>query len=411
MNLSLCEIIMQRLKQQITYLSIVSFLCLTAITSLLSAAEATPAGGYNYVTIKERIFRPYWNARIGSTSGNHGSPVTTADGTRVVVATTGGNLRCLDQDGHIEWKKDKIPPVGAPGLIADIMLNGQKTTVFFVGSLDGIFMAFDLASGREIWRTESQGGAVLAKPYFENEPEGAAIYFATEKGKFFKLSAVSGEKIWSYTHKGAVQEMTVRGHTPVVSLPDLPSVYVGLADGYLLALAKKSGIVTFKAMLAKKDISKLRFTDVDASPVFGGEIGKRLIYAASYNGGLFALDANNGMVLWNHDEYQVSSIVNTGNSLIISQPSGLVSALDYQGFTIWETAFKSGQTGEMLFMPSENMVLLPTTHDGILTISLKDGRPLHSIDVGGEFCPELAIGGEFLYFMTAKGLIYAFAAI
>ncbi len=390
---------------------LISSFCLTSLIATPAVLAEESATKYNYVTIKERIFRHYWNARIDSTIGNHGSPVTTKDGSRVVIGTDGGHLRCLDQDGHIEWKKDKAPPIGAPGLLADIELKGKKITAFFVGTLDGIFLAYNLENGQELWRTDSQGGAVLAKPYFENEAGGAAIYFATEKGNFFKLSALTGEKIWSYTHRGAVQEMTVRGHTPVVSLPDLPSIYVGLADGYLLALSKKNGLVAFKAMLAKKDTNKMRFTDVDATPVFGGEVGRHIIYAASYNGGLFAIDANNGVVLWNHDEYMVSSIVNTGSGLVIAQPSGIVNALDYQGFTIWETAFKSGQTGELLFMPNEKTILLPTTHDGILTIDLNSGRPLHAIDVGGEFTPEMALGGEFLYFMTAKGLIYAYAAI
>lgn len=385
-------------------------LALTTIPVSAYAVEPSLNLPLNYVTTKMQLFREFWHSRIDSTFGNHGSPVSTADGQYIITGTASGKIVCLDKSGRKIWKLTDSHAIGTIGIIRNFSINGQKRDVFIAGALDGYVLAIDVSNGKELWSVNTKGGAILAQPYFELEDNKPVIYVATDQCKFFKLSALTGEKLWSYTHTPAVQEMTVRGHMPIFSKPEYDNVYVGTSDGYLLSFSKKAGLLSFKAMLAKKETTN-RFTDVDAIPAIGGTKESPIIYAASFNGGLFAINGLNGNILWNHDEYMVSGIVNTGKGLVIIEPTGKVRGLDFQGFTKWETDFQSSQTGEPLFIASEKVVLVPVAADGILVIDAESGQPYQSLDIGGEFSAHLTLADDQLYFMTTQGTLYSFSVI
>ncbi len=247
---------------------------------------------------------------------NRGQP-RARDG-KLYLATPDGQLaRYRLADGQLEWRQ-QFPTrfSGGPEIHGDTLL---------LGSLDALVMAVDANDGRLKWQTRVSS-EVLAPPKLA----GDRVIVQTGDGKIFGLRADNGRQVWSYDRR--VPLLTLRGTSEPLIVAD--QVIAGFANGKLVALALDDGKLLWEASIAvPKGRSELeRMIDIDGAMVWRDGI----VYAASYQGRLAALDADTGRIMWTREMSTPLDIALASEHLFLTDAEGRVWALDRAtGATIW----------------------------------------------------------------------------
>ena len=95
------------------------------------------------------------------TKGTHCNSTPATDGNRIVAIFGSEGLFCFDHTGKLVWKKDLGPmdsgyfqvPSAQWGFASSPIIHDGKVIVLCDVQKDSFIAAFDLADGREIWRT------------------------------------------------------------------------------------------------------------------------------------------------------------------------------------------------------------------------------------------------------------------
>ncbi len=218
-------------------------------------------------------------------------------------------------------------------ITAQPLVAGDR--VFAMDS-DAVVSAFDLATGRRIWRTETQddkdrstnvGGGIATvdgvvyvttgradvlaldagagairwrKPL--GSPARSAptvadgrLYVTTIDDKLLALDAAAGERLWAY--QAAASATTVLGEAAPAASEGL--VVTGFGSGDLAAVRADSGVLAWSDSLAS---SRGRNSLVDLSAISGLPVvdGGR-VYAVGVGGLLVSLDLRSGRRLWERE--------------------------------------------------------------------------------------------------------------
>lgn len=219
------------------------------------------------------------------------------------------NIWSKNLDG--EYVSGNLPiGLGAPRIYNDIV---------YVGSIGGIMNAFDVESGRVLWKS------------VENTPLGGVEYFNDHvaygglNGRFFVRHYLSGKLKYAIDLAAPVESAPVfhkghlfvylRGHqivhmdaetgkilwvykraVPVTTTLQRTTkplivgnkVIVGFADGFLGALSLDEGLLLWETKLVENS----KFVDVDLNPVMASE----MIISGSPSGELKAVNPDSGAV-------------------------------------------------------------------------------------------------------------------
>jgi outer membrane protein assembly factor BamB len=111
----------------------------------------------------------------------------------------------------------------------------------FFGSLDGFVYALDASTGAEQWRFQT-GGPVYAAPALD----GATVYIGSTAGRFFALDAATGLERWRYP-AGSTPAGPFSGAAALS--PDGSRLYVGNEDLVARALATDTGSLIWQQKL------------------------------------------------------------------------------------------------------------------------------------------------------------------
>jgi outer membrane protein assembly factor BamB len=216
-------------------------------------------------------------------------------------------LMALDKELHsLRWNFAIKNGVSSQPVIDDNMI--------FFGGHDGKFYALDADTGAQIWQYETK-----APVYSRAAVNKGAVYFMASDDTLYALEQKTGKWLWHFK-RTVNMPTTVRGNsTPFI---DRDKVYVGFSDGYFAAFNTKDGNLSWETRIHKG----AKFTDVDAEPVSDGT----KFYVPSYDGGIYALDRNNGKVLWFADVGGAKRVLLDDNSKALYLPSsdGRVVSLD-----------------------------------------------------------------------------------
>lgn len=203
---------------------------------------------------------------------------------------------------------------------------GGNESVWLVATRDAHVIAVDAKRRIELWRTRVSS-EVLARPVIHRN----AAIVRTIDGKILSLDLQSGKIRWQYQR--AIPDLTLRGTSAPVVTRD--RIFAGLADGRLIALSPETGEVIWDAALAtptgRSEIQRL--VDIDGDAVLYG----RVLYAASYQGRIAAIDVLRGQFLWARDFSTHTGVVLDDKVLYSSDDKGNIWALDrLNGATIWK---------------------------------------------------------------------------
>src|SRR3954451_19127804 len=237
--------------------------------------------------------------------------------------------------GHIRWAK-RIPSASESSPLV------VRERVFF-GTQSGVVYALSAVSGRILWRHYAGGPVKGALAYSRGR-----LYFGDYGGSVTALRPRSGHVVWRAGGYGQIYA------TPAVAFG---RVYVSSKSGSVYALSASSG---------RRLWSRPTGGYVYAAPAVGAVPRMRpdgLI--GSYSGRFMAMDARNGRVLWSRP---AGGIVSGAASII-----GRV--VYFSALTARRTYAVSAKTGRLLWSVGK----------GAFNPAISDGKRVYITGYGGQY--------------------------
>lgn len=236
--------------------------------------------------------------------------------------------------------------VGAPRIFNDIV---------YMGSLDGIMSAYDVESGRLLWKMDEKtplGGPVeffkdhiaygglngrffvrhyltgqlkyaidLAAPIESAPVFNADHLFVYLRGhQVVHMDAETGKILWVYKRAVPVTTTLQRTTKPLI-LGN--KVILGFADGFLGALSMDEGLLLWETKLVENS----KFVDVDLNPIIAGG----LIISGSPSGELKAINPDNGAISRSFGVSVMAHPLLKGEQLILGTNDGEVIIMNLNG--------------------------------------------------------------------------------
>ena len=217
-------------------------------------------------------------------------------------------------DGHVEWEV-----LTHSRFYAGAVVVGG---VAYVPGGDGVLYALRVLSGAKVW--EYKAAEELATvPVVTN----GKVLVGSQSETLFAVDVATGKWVWQY-RRDAPSGFTIRGVSQPLVREGL--VYMGFADGALVALGLDDGVARWERRLTHS--GGQQFLDVDTTPVMD-DAGQ--LYAASYKDGVYGLDAKTGDILWTSARPGITSLLLSGG-VLIATGDGSASALETrQGRLLW----------------------------------------------------------------------------
>lgn len=254
---------------------------------------------------------------------------------------------------RVLWSKDREITDPTTGNLS-IALNSPYIYegMVYAGHNDGQMIAYELDTGREIWKGNDKSsyhsgpvifkdqliygtvqGRIYSRQYLTGklkyvvdlgasvETEGVVykgrIFFHLRNHQIFCLDAETGKILWAYKRSIPYQTTLQKASRPLVVEN---KVYVGFADGYAAAFGIDDGVLLWENKL----VSGSKFVDIDATPVM--KDGK--LFVASLAGPIAILEPNTGNLLRNLDYVASRAPMVRGEQLLISTVDGELVLLD-----------------------------------------------------------------------------------
>ena len=250
-----------------------------------------------------------WSTGVGNGQGDgfyRLRPVI--GGETIYAASADGEVAAVNRnDGDALWEVELDTALsGGVGVYGDGLL---------LGSSEGLVVKLDANSGARLWATPLRG-EILSAP----QSNGRVVVAQTYDGKLQGLDFTSGSLLWTFDSN--VPVLTIRGtSTPIV---DNDVVYAGFANGRVLALDMQTGGVLWEVRVAisqgRSEIE--RIVDVDGTM----ELAGGLLYAASYQGSVVAIDVKSGRKIWQQKVSSFSGVSQGFGNVYVADEDGTLTA-------------------------------------------------------------------------------------
>jgi len=301
-------------------------------------------------------------------------------GERLYATDSEGQVTAYNrQDGDDLWETElDLPVSGGVGASAEQVL---------VGTYTGKVVALATADGSELWRAQLSS-EVLSAP----QTNGQVVVVQANDGNLFGLNATDGKQLWLYDN--AIPALTLRGTAQPLLVDSV--VYAGFASGKILALNAADGTLMWEQRVGvAKGRSELeRVVDVDGAPILVDDI----LYSASYQGRLVAVNRSTGRGIWSIDESTHTDLAAGNGHIYLVNADGFIRAYDaISGELVWEN-------DQLL----RRRLGAPQTFGNYLAVGDFEGY-LHIFDQSsGEFVARRKVDSEGLRapMQSADGVLY-----
>jgi outer membrane protein assembly factor BamB len=328
----------------------------------------------------------FWKESVGVGADGQTLKLIPAIGAgKIIAADREGVVEARDaKTGSLLWEvATEIPFSAGPSLGAGrIILGSSKAKV----------LALNSENGEKIWEN-TVSSEVLAAPVIAK----GVVLVRTTAGEIVAFDEKTGRRLWSYEH--SVPALSIRGTGSPLVVGD--KVIVGYDNGKLVALQLSNGKYIWESTIAiPKGRSEIeRLVDLDVDPVETGDN----IYIAAYNGGVSAISASDGEVLWRNDK--ISS--HTGLSydyrhLYLSDSAGQVLQIEQRGGAgLWKQKELSHRslTAPTLY---QDYVVVADYEGYVHWLSTRDGRQLGRIQVSDAGIDTKPVVFEGIVYVYAK---------
>jgi outer membrane protein assembly factor BamB len=260
-----------------------------------------------------------WGASVGGGGKKLrlGLGLATA-GDRLFAAGRDGDVAAFDlKTGKPLWRVDtKLELAGATGVGADIVA---------VGSADGQVVALAMDTGAQRWRTDVKGEILSAPAVAEHE-----VIVRTVDGKLRALALADGKEIWSAEEQ--IPRLTLRGAAAPVVARDL--AISGFDNGRVLAVSLADGATVWDSPVSpphgRTELERLN--DIDAAvKVMGDEV-----FVAGFQGRAAMLALDSGQIWWTRDVSSYRGVDVDDQQMYVSSSQGEVLAITRRtGQPVW----------------------------------------------------------------------------
>lgn len=250
------------------------------------------------------------------------------------IVDINGNIKSMDAtNGQILWSKkmnnkvagklkfwaneDNERITGGPGY-------GENTIL--IGTSEGQVITFSSETGDEIWRTKVTS-EVLSAPQKKNN----IVIVRTLDGKVFALNGDNGRRLWIYDR--TVPSLTLRGTSTPVIYENI--VIAGFDGGRLAALDLHTGRLLWEIRIttSRGSTPLEQMVDIDSTPV----VINGVIYVATYQGNLTAVQLESGRILWTRDISSYAGFSADEDNIYITDEESHLWAFDrFTGNEVWK---------------------------------------------------------------------------
>jgi outer membrane protein assembly factor BamB len=288
---------------------------------------------------------------------------------RLFVGDDSGVLAALDESsGDVLWELDLGSPIRASPAIGGALV--------FAGTDAGELVAARAADGGVAWRRALQDGTLLASLLVVKD----TLFAGSEGGTIFALELDTGVERWSMPVSGAVTRGPAFGDGVL---------YVGAAGGRFSAIDVESQAVGWATELGPGEVGTPTVGD---GLVYAG----RGLRAPDVAHDLVALDIDDGSVVWSFESpagQQVHMGGLAGGLVFAASEDGNLYALDATtGAAAWTASI-----GERLTTPVaivDDVVYLSAEPRAVLAVNAGSGRELWRVPVVGNGSVPAVIGGR-----------------
>jgi outer membrane protein assembly factor BamB len=242
-------------------------------------------------------------------------------GNRVYSIDTGGTIVGIDPDkGRKLWKfdTDLAPITGLAG-------NGQ---ILIATSKDGDIIAYRESDDELelVWKTRVVS-EIRATPLIDNDQ----VFVRSVDGKLRSLAIADGSEQWVVSRR--VPALSLTGNSKPLVHGEL--VLAGFDDGKLIAYDRASGKISWESTISvpggRTEIERL--VDVDGNFV----VSDGVIYVASFQGRLAAIQAVSGDLLWSREFSTYQPIAIDDDALYLSSDNSHIWSIDRRtGTAFWK---------------------------------------------------------------------------
>lgn len=342
-----------------------------------------------------------------------GEPEVDPLGRRVFVGTSDGGLYALSAPmGNTIWRFETL------SFVQSAPLYDRKTDTLYFGSHDGGLYKVDAHSGNLLWRFDTRA-EVARRPVLS----GGLVYFTNANDTVIASDAETGQIRWTQ-HRTPAMGMEVAGHSGAVVHNG--HVYMGFSDGTATAFDAVTGDERWQpvdlAAEAEEAIGDVpTYLDVDTTPEIVATAAGEVAIFGSYVGGVYALDAKVGTLIWSNTAVRGVSDVAYWEEpahqsdgikrpkrrlLLVSTGTTGLWALDPEdGTEIWRRDLPAG--GVSRPVPAAGAILINASQLGTYLLSPIDGSLIDGLhfDTGAWSTPA-AFGGR-AYTLTNGGTFLA----
>jgi outer membrane protein assembly factor BamB len=355
----------------------------------------------------------------------HGRPAIDAKHGRIFVGTADRGLYALRAgDGETLWRFETL------GVVQCEPLYDPQYDIVYFGSHDGALYAVDARNGSLLWRFMT-GAEVGRKPVIGG-PDGSVLFVANGADQLFALERATGRQLWT-VHRQPALGMEIAAHAgPAV---DGDMVYMAFSDGHVIAYDARDGSERWTPVDLSAEAEQTvgdapRYLDVDTTPIVEDLPNGKVVFVASYAGGVFALDARSGARVWMNEKAvgateltlwrepahvarsaqpgELAPVVPAKRILVASSGvSGLWGLDPATGRKLWRVPVPEG--GITAPAAIAGALLVGTTHYGMFLMSPVDGRPIDGIDLGTGFAETPAAYGNRAFVLSNAGTFLGIA--
>jgi len=242
-------------------------------------------------------------------------------GDRIYSIDTGGTVVCVDLvKGRKLWKFDTE--------LAPITGLGGNDQVLIATSEDGDIVAYQESDDElvKLWGTRVES-EIRATPVVDN----GQVFVRSVDGKLRSLAVADGVEQWVVSRR--VPALSLTGNSePLVAGP---LVFAGFDDGKVIAYERTSGQTRWESTITapggRTEIERL--VDVDGRFVLSDGV----IYVASFQGRLAALQAVSGDLLWSREFSSYQAIAFDDDALYLSADNDHLWSIDRRtGTAFWK---------------------------------------------------------------------------
>jgi outer membrane protein assembly factor BamB len=173
---------------------------------------------------------------------------------------------------------------------------------------------------------------------------------------------------------------------------------VGNPNGKLEFLDVENGNRVDELMLGSKEL----FGDVSTTPV----LHDKILYAASFNNSLVALDSDSRVRKWELKEKGITQLA-SGNGIIVAAGAKFVLGVNAKtGKELWRFSFDKGAATAIHIKGRE--VIVGSDIDGLYVLDLMTGRPAQVLGSGLGFSGSVHEFENDLLAMSSAGALFFF---